>query len=75
MCFSIFVIKDILFYLRQSGWRKIQSCELATKYGNDEQFGLMLCHLFALAFLPSNEIPGAFDMLKSKMPLEAHEVV
>jgi len=35
----------------------------------------MLCHLFALAFLPSQEIPEAFDTLKLEMPPEANEVV
>ncbi|GBC01526.1 hypothetical protein RclHR1_04210012 [Rhizophagus clarus] len=38
------------------------------------QFSLMLRHLFALAFLPSQEIPDAFDMLKLVMPPEANEV-
>ncbi|GET00572.1 uncharacterized protein LOC112591534 [Rhizophagus clarus] len=58
-----------LFHLGQSGWRKIRSCELAVRYGNDEQFSL-----FALTFLPSQEIPNAFDMLKLVMPPEANEV-
>ncbi|GBC01522.1 hypothetical protein RclHR1_04210008 [Rhizophagus clarus] len=44
------------------------------EYGNDEQFSLMLRHLFALAFLPSQEIPDAFDMLKLVMLPEANEV-
>ena len=61
--------------MKQSDWRKIQSCGLATRYGNDEQFSLMLRHLFALAFLPSNEIPEAFNTLKLEMPPEADEVV
>jgi hypothetical protein len=53
--------KGCFFHLGQSVWRKIQSCGLATRYGNDEQFSLMLRHLFALAFLPPEEIPAAFD--------------
>ncbi|PKK56915.1 hypothetical protein RhiirC2_631230, partial [Rhizophagus irregularis] len=48
--------KGCFFHLGQSGWRKIQSLGLATRYGDNEQFSLMLCHLFALAFLPSDEI-------------------
>ncbi len=44
--------KGYFFYLGQSGWRKIQSYALATRYSNDEQFSLMLRYLFALAFLP-----------------------
>jgi hypothetical protein len=67
--------KGCFFHLGQSGWRKIQSCGLATRYGNDEQFSLMLRHLFALAFLPPQEIPEAFDTLKLEMPPEADEVV
>jgi hypothetical protein len=35
----------------------------------------MLRHLFALAFLPSNEIPEAFNTLKLEMSPEADEVV
>ena len=67
--------KGCFFHLGQSGWRKIQSCGLATRYGTDEQFSLMLQHLFALAFLPPQEIPEAFDILKLEMPSEANEVV
>ena len=32
-------------------------------------------HLFALAFLPSNEIPEAFEALKSHLPEEAEDIV
>ena len=67
--------KGCFFHLGQSGWRKIQSCGLAIRYGNDEHFSLMLRHLFALAFLPSQEIPEAFDTLKLEMPPKADEVV
>jgi hypothetical protein len=67
--------KRCFFHLGQSGWRKIQDCGLATRYGNDEDFSLMLWHLFALAFLPPQEIPTAFDILKPIMPLEANNVV
>ena len=35
----------------------------------------MLRHLFALAFLPSNEIPAAFDNLKSEILVEINNVV
>jgi hypothetical protein len=63
------------FHLCQSGWRKIQACGLATRYSDDEQFSLMLRHLFALAFLPPQEIPEAFDILKLEIPPEANEVV
>ena len=52
-----------------------EDCELAIQYENNEKFSLMLQHLFALAFLPPQEIPAAFDILKPIMPLEANNVV
>jgi hypothetical protein len=67
--------KGCFFHLSQSGWRKIQEVGLATQYGVDEHLNLMLRHLFALAFLPSDDIPGAFDILKSEMPEVADDVV
>ena len=67
--------KGCFFHLGQSGWRKIQDCGLAIRYGNDEHFSLMLRHLFALAFLPPEEIPTVFDILKPNMPPEASNVV
>ena len=73
--FPNIINKGYFFHLGQSGWRKIQEVGLATQYGNDEHLSLMLHHLFALAFLPSQEIPGAFDILKQEMPSEANDVV
>ena len=35
----------------------------------------MLRHLFALAFLPADDIPSAFDLLKPEIPSEANSVV
>ena len=67
--------KGCFFHLGQSGWRKIQSCGLATRYGNDEQFSLMLRHLFALDFLLLQEIPEAFNILKFEMPSKTNEIV
>lgn len=67
--------KGCLFHLGQSGWRKIQECGLAVQYGSDEHLSLILRYLFALAFVPSSEIPIAFDILKSSIPPEANEIV
>ncbi|GBB96719.1 hypothetical protein RclHR1_28100001 [Rhizophagus clarus] len=67
--------KGCFFYLVQDGWKKIQDCGLEVEYGTNENLSLMLRHLFALAFLPSNEIPMAFDTLKSRMPPETNNVV
>lgn len=69
------VNKGCFFHLGQDGWRKIQDCGLAVQYGTNENMSLMLRHLFALAFLPSNEIPMAFDTLKSRMPPVTNDVV
>ena len=60
--------KGCFFHLGQSGWQKMDLLL-------DMQFSLMLRHLFALAFLPPQEIPEAFDILKLEMPPEANEVV
>lgn len=47
---------------------------LATRYGNDGNFSLKMRHSSALAFLPSDEIPGAFNEFKPHLPEEASEV-
>ncbi|RGB27103.1 hypothetical protein C1646_630756 [Rhizophagus diaphanus] len=73
--FPAITSKGYFFRLGQNYWRKIRDCGLDIKYGNDEQFSLMLRHLYALSFLPPQEIPAAFDILKSIMPQEANEVV
>ncbi|GBC43031.1 uncharacterized protein LOC112591534 [Rhizophagus irregularis DAOM 181602=DAOM 197198] len=67
--------KGCFFHLCQNGWRQIQRCGLAIQYGNDEHFSIMVRHLFALAFLPSQEIPAAFNILKPQMPQEANDLV
>ncbi|CAG8806150.1 3888_t:CDS:2, partial [Cetraspora pellucida] len=59
------VQKGCYFYLCQSRWCKIQENGLATQYGNDIQFSLMICYLFALAFLSAQEIPATFKIPKS----------
>ena len=66
--------KVCFFHLCQCGWRKIQASGLASKYGTDERFSLMLRHLFALAFIPANEIPTAFDMLRPHLPPDAQDI-
>ncbi|GBC04298.1 hypothetical protein RclHR1_00560025 [Rhizophagus clarus] len=67
--------KGCFFHLSQSGWRKIQESGLASQYGTDEHLSLMLRHLFALAFLPVDDIPNAFDLLKQEIPSDASDVV
>jgi len=55
--------KGCFFHLSQSGWRKIQEAGLASQYGTDKNLSFMLRHLFALAFLPADDISNAFDGL------------
>jgi len=62
------ISKGCFFHLGQSGWRKIQDCSLTTLYIDNDNFSLMIKHLFALAFLPPEEIPAAFNVLKPSMP-------
>ena len=54
---------------------KVQQAGLTTRYGTDENFSLLIRHIPALAFLPSNEIPSAFDELKTNIPPEANEIM
>ncbi|KFD46250.1 hypothetical protein M514_24728 [Trichuris suis] len=72
---SLSAFQVCFFHTSQCIWRKIQSSGLATQYSTDESFSLKLRHLSALAFLPADEIPGAFDEVKLHMPEEASEVV
>lgn len=67
--------KVCFFHLSQCVWRKIQGCGMATQYGTDEGFSLLLRHLTPLAFIPSAEIPEAFEYLKPHLPREANELV
>ena len=53
-------------------WKKIQTLGSAVDYDNDSGFALQIRYLFALAFLPSEEIPQALD---SFIPDKPHELV
>ena len=66
--------KGCLFHLGQSVWRRIQAASLSKRYGDDEEFSLILRHIVALAFLPASDIPTAFNELKPLIPDEASEV-
>lgn len=60
--------KGGFFHLGQNIWWQIQSCRLATQYGEDEDFQLKLKQLQFLAFLPVDKILYAFMQLKDTMP-------
>lgn len=65
-----------LFHLGQNIWRHIQKSGLAAKYGTDCDFALRLRQLVALAYLPPEEIPTAFNSLKlNVLPEDAEPVI
>ena len=67
--------KGCHFHLSQNIYRKVQEFGLTVQYGTDENFSLLICHIPALAFLPHNEIPAAFDELRTNMPEEADRIM
>lgn len=67
--------KCCFFHLSQSIWRKVQGLRLATLYGTDQDFSIMVRHIPALAFLPDSEIPDAFNALKNVMPEKAKDLM
>jgi MULE transposase domain/FLYWCH zinc finger domain len=67
--------KGCHFHLSQNIYRKVQEFGLTTQYGDDENFSLLIRHIPALAFLPYNEIPAAFDELRTIMPEEADRIM
>lgn len=67
--------KGCFFHLSQSIYRRIQESGLSVHYGTDENFSLLIRHIPALAFLPHDNIPAAFDELKGHMPPEANNIV
>ncbi|GBC10926.2 hypothetical protein GLOIN_2v1446576 [Rhizophagus irregularis DAOM 181602=DAOM 197198] len=60
--------KGCHFHLSQSVYHKVQAFGLASQYANDENISLFVKHIPALAFLPCDNIPAAFDELRSNMP-------
>jgi len=61
--------------LSQSYWQRTQSAGLATQHGFNPEFNLKLHYLQALAFIPTEEMPTAFDNIKDQFPVEVHKVV
>uniref|UniRef100_U9TTB5 Uncharacterized protein n=1 Tax=Rhizophagus irregularis (strain DAOM 181602 / DAOM 197198 / MUCL 43194) TaxID=747089 RepID=U9TTB5_RHIID len=47
----------------------VQAFGLASQYASDKNISLFVRYIPALAFLPCNNIPAAFDELRSNMPL------
>ena len=67
--------KGCHFHLSQNIYRKVQEFGLTVLYGTDETFSMLIRHIPALAFLPYNNIPAAFDELKNIMPEEANQLM
>ncbi|CAG8662727.1 6134_t:CDS:1, partial [Dentiscutata heterogama] len=67
--------KCCFFHLCQSLWRQIQAKGLSIEYEANATFSIKLRQLTALAFLPSIEIPAAFDQIKPLMPSNATSIV
>ena len=63
------------FHLSQNLYQKVQEFGLATLYGNDENFSILIKHIPALAFLSHSDIPEAFDELRTIMPEEANIIM
>lgn len=63
------------FHLAQSVYKQIQRNNLTSKYGNDQNFSLLIRHIPALAFLSVLEIPVAFDELKELLLEEAEPII
>lgn len=64
----------MFFHSTQSTQRKIQSSGLENLYGTNEVFRLKIRQMLALSFIPSDNIPAAFDELEAAFPPEAEEM-
>ncbi|CAG8671543.1 2668_t:CDS:1, partial [Dentiscutata heterogama] len=55
----------------------VQAAHLANRYGDDEDFSIEICKIPALAFLPLDEIPNAFNELKDNIDIseEANSII
>ncbi|CAB5386890.1 unnamed protein product [Rhizophagus irregularis] len=67
--------KSCHFHLSQNIYRKVQELSLTVQYGTDETFSLLIHYIPALAFLPHNNIPSAFDELRAIIPEEANSIM
>lgn len=67
--------KGCHFHLSQNIYRKVQTSGFTTLYGADENFSLFIRHIPALAFLPPDDIPAAFEELRTNMPAEANGIM
>lgn len=75
-CFPNSRSKCCFFHLNQNIWKHIKKARLEKKYADDSDFAHKMRHLSALAYLEPDEIPTAFDFLKTNiLPRQGHEVI
>ena len=67
-------IKGCFFHLSQNIYRKIQENGLQQRYQEDSDFALKLRMIPALAFVPIDEVVGAFEELSEILPPESRPV-
>ena len=67
-------IKGCFFHLSQNIYRKIQENGLLKRYQEDCDFALIVRMIPALAFVPADEVIGAFENLSDIIPQELRSV-
>ena len=63
-------IKECYFHLSQSIWRRIQEQNLVEMYSENEELGLKMKMLAALAFVPPNRVLQHYEVLSDDIPAE-----
>ena len=56
-------LKGCFYHFSSNIWKHIQNLGLQNHYQDDENFALWFCMLFALAFVPPNDIIHYFELL------------
>ncbi|CAF1202206.1 unnamed protein product [Rotaria sp. Silwood1] len=67
--------KGCHFHLGHNVYRQIQDAELTKKACKRSDFGLLIRHIPALAFLRPLEIPDGFDAVKTLLPSDAEPII
>jgi len=61
-------VQFCFYHLIQSIWRKIKALELANIYETSDEFRLFCGQIYALAFLPVDEVTDGIIHLKDTVP-------
>lgn len=67
--------RGCLFHLGQIIYRNVQAKGLQRIYSSDGEFSLQVGQLVALAFLPPDDIPAAFDLVKDNFDRRGRELI